>query len=64
MSVIAPFRYTGLLCALVLGYAVWGDVPNALAWGGIALLVGAGLYVLHGERAARAPREALDSIAD
>jgi drug/metabolite transporter (DMT)-like permease len=46
MSVIAPFRYTGLLFALVLGWAVWGDVPNALAWAGIAMLVGAGLYVL------------------
>lgn len=50
MSVIAPFRYTGLLFALVLGYLVWGDVPNAIAWGGIALLVVAGLYVLHNER--------------
>jgi drug/metabolite transporter (DMT)-like permease len=50
MSVIAPFRYSGLLFALVLGWAVWGDVPNALAWVGIALLVGAGLYVLHTER--------------
>jgi drug/metabolite transporter (DMT)-like permease len=46
MSVIAPFRYTGLLFALVLGWAVWGDVPNALAWAGIAMLVGAGLYVV------------------
>jgi drug/metabolite transporter (DMT)-like permease len=50
MSVIAPFRYAGLLFALLLGFVVWGDVPNALAWAGIALLVGAGLYVLHGER--------------
>ena len=51
LSLIAPFRYTGLLFALVLGFIVWGDVPNALAWCGIALLVGAGLYVLHNERA-------------
>jgi drug/metabolite transporter (DMT)-like permease len=50
MSVIAPFRYAGLLFAVVLGYLVWGDVPNALAWSGIALLVGAGLYMLHGAR--------------
>lgn len=50
MSLVAPFRYTGLLFALVLGYLVWGDVPNALAWGGIALLVAAGLYVLHDGR--------------
>ncbi|MCG2592653.1 DMT family transporter [Ramlibacter sp. XY19] len=46
MSVIAPFRYAGLLFAVVLGYAVWGDVPNALAWSGIALLVAAGVAVL------------------
>lgn len=50
MSLIAPFRYAGLLYALLLGFIVWGDVPNALAWCGIALLVAAGLYVLHGGR--------------
>ena len=48
MSVIAPFRYAGLLFAVVLGYAVWGDVPNALAWAGIVLLVGSGIAVLRG----------------
>ena len=62
MSVIAPFRYTGLLFALVLGYVVWSDVPNTLAWCGIALLVGAGLYVLHSERART--RVALEAAAD
>jgi drug/metabolite transporter (DMT)-like permease len=46
MSVVAPFRYTGLLFALVLGWLVWGDIPNLLAWLGIAMLVGSGLYVL------------------
>lgn len=46
MSVVAPFRYVGLLFALILGWAVWGDLPNALAWTGIALLLGAGLYML------------------
>ena len=51
MSIIAPFRYTGLLWALVIGFAVWGDVPNLMGWCGIALLIGSGLYVLHGERA-------------
>ena len=59
MSVVAPFRYAGLLYALLLGWLVWGDIPNALAWTGIAMLVGAGLYVLHSERArARADLEA------
>lgn len=61
ISVIAPFRYTGLLFALAMGWLVWGEVPNALAWAGIALLMGAGLYVLHGERRASA---GLDAASD
>lgn len=62
ISVVAPFRYTGLLFALVLGWLVWGETPNALAWAGIALLMGAGLYVLHGERSR--VRAGLDPAAD
>lgn len=60
MTLVAPFRYSGLLFALVLGYAVWGEVPNTLAWFGIALLIGSGLYVLVSEKrrapSAQAPR--------
>lgn len=51
LSVVAPFRYTGLLWALLLGYVVWDHVPNALAWSGIALLMAAGLWLLHEQRA-------------
>jgi drug/metabolite transporter (DMT)-like permease len=50
MTLVAPFRYSGLLFALVLGFLVWGDVPNAQAWFGIALLIAAGLYVVLSER--------------
>lgn len=46
ISVVAPFRYSGLLLAVAIGWAVWGEVPNALAWAGIALMLGAGLYLL------------------
>jgi LPXTG-motif cell wall-anchored protein len=31
---------------VVLGWALWGHVPNALAWAGIALVIGAGLVLL------------------
>jgi len=51
-SVVAPFRYTSILWALLLGYVVWGDVPNFLALVGIAVLVASGLYLLHRERVA------------
>lgn len=50
MSVIGPFRYSGLLWALVIGFLIWGDLPNAMAWLGIALLSGSGLYVVYSER--------------
>lgn len=46
LSLVAPFRYSGLLFAVAIGFVVWGDVPNAWAWLGIALLVGAGLAML------------------
>lgn len=63
MSVIGPFRYSGLLVALVLGFLVWGEVPNALAWVGIVLLVASGLALLLNERA-RSRRAALDAATD
>jgi len=50
LSVVAPFRYTGLLYALLAGYWVWGEIPNAWAWSGIALLVTSGLVMLQRER--------------
>ena len=50
VSVIAPFRYTGLMWALLIGFVVWGDIPNALGWIGIALLIGSGVVMLHQQR--------------
>jgi drug/metabolite transporter (DMT)-like permease len=58
-SVIGSFRYGSVLWALVIGYTLWGDVPNLLAFLGIAVVVGAGLYILHRERVSR--RRALGS---
>lgn len=46
ISAVAPFRYVCLLIALTLGWAIWGHVPNVLAWAGIALVTGAGLTLL------------------
>ncbi|WP_341916514.1 DMT family transporter [Polaromonas sp. YR568] len=63
MTLVAPFRYSGLLFALVLGYGVWGEVPNALAWFGIALLIASGLYVLVSEKR-RLPVAAAAAPAD
>ncbi|WP_162487163.1 MULTISPECIES: DMT family transporter [unclassified Variovorax] len=50
VSLTAPFRYTAVLFAMLLGYAIWNEVPTGWAWVGITLLVGSGLYMLHSER--------------
>lgn len=50
LSLVAPFRYTALIYALALGWLVWGDVPNPMAWSGIVLLVAAGVFMLRAGR--------------
>jgi drug/metabolite transporter (DMT)-like permease len=52
-SLVAPFRYTAILWALLLGYVIWGDVPNLPALAGIVILVASGLYLMHRERVVR-----------
>jgi drug/metabolite transporter (DMT)-like permease len=46
---MAPFRYLSLVWAVIIGYAIWGDVPDALKLTGATLVVGAGLFILHRE---------------
>ena len=54
LSLTTPFRYTALLFATISGFVVWGDVPNALAWTGIVLVIAPGIYILRASRRARA----------
>ncbi|MGR3199886.1 MAG: EamA family transporter, partial [Paracoccus sp. (in: a-proteobacteria)] len=46
ISVVAPFRYTSLLVAIVLGLVVFGDWPDLWTWAGAVLVVGAGIYTI------------------
>jgi drug/metabolite transporter (DMT)-like permease len=49
VSVVSPFRYTIVAFALVSAYLIWDDRPDALAWAGIALIVGSGFYTIYRE---------------
>jgi drug/metabolite transporter (DMT)-like permease len=49
-SVIAPYDYTSILFAFLLGYLVFGEVPTSLVISGSAIVVAAGLFVLWRER--------------
>jgi len=49
-SVIAPFDYSSMLWALLLGYWFFGEVPGTLVLVGAAIVVAAGLFVIWRER--------------
>jgi drug/metabolite transporter (DMT)-like permease len=55
-SVVAPYQYTLIVWAVVLGYLVFGDVPDLYTLLGALVIVGAGLYIFWREQLRRAPR--------
>ena len=50
VAIVGAFRYTAILWAVAIGYAVWGEVPDAVAVSGIIVIVASGLYILGRER--------------
>ena len=49
-SVVAPFDYTSMLWALLLGYWLFGELPAPLVYVGATIVAGAGLFVIWRER--------------
>ncbi|MEL6620713.1 MAG: DMT family transporter [Pseudomonadota bacterium] len=49
-ATVAPFEYVGLPLAVFWGFVVFGDLPVWEVWSGIALILGAGLFVFLRER--------------
>lgn len=49
-SLLAPYFYTVIVWATLLGWAVFGEVPDVLTLVGASLVVAAGFYVWHRER--------------
>jgi S-adenosylmethionine uptake transporter len=49
ISFVAPFRYTGLIWALLLGFLFFGDWPSPLTLIGAAIVVGSGLFAFYRE---------------
>lgn len=49
-ALLAPFTYVQIVPATLLGLLLFGAVPDAIAWLGTAIVIGAGLLVLRGSR--------------
>ena len=45
-SAVAPFQYFSLIWAMMLGFAIWGDVPTVSLLIGGAIVAGSGLFLL------------------
>jgi drug/metabolite transporter (DMT)-like permease len=52
VGVVAPFHYTELIWATLIGYVFWAEFPEPHVWAGAAIVVAAGLYMIWREAAA------------
>ncbi len=44
-STLAPLQYLEIVSATILGFYFFGDFPDLVAWVGVAIIVGAGVFV-------------------
>lgn len=50
IATVAPFRYSIIVFAIILGITVFGERPDWSTYLGVGIVIGAGLYTLHRER--------------
>jgi len=48
-AVISPFEYSALIWASLLGYFLWGELPDAITLVGAAIVISSGLYIIYRE---------------
>lgn len=63
VALVSGLRYTVLVFALIVGFAFFGEWPDALSLAGAALIVGSGLYALHRQRVKRLEQAAAARLA-
>ena len=49
-AVLAPFQYTMLLWATIMGWIVWRDAPSLPILIGSVIIIGSGLFVIYRDR--------------
>jgi len=55
MNTLAPFSFAEILFATMVGYVLFGEFPDAIAWFGIAILAVSGLYIATIQSGGRLP---------
>jgi drug/metabolite transporter (DMT)-like permease len=49
VAVVAPFDYTQLVWASLIGFLVWDEIPRAATVAGAIVVAGSGVYILFRE---------------
>jgi len=49
IAIVAPLKYLTIVFSGVIGYLIWGDIPDLQSVCGIGLIITTGLYTLHRE---------------
>jgi drug/metabolite transporter (DMT)-like permease len=49
VSAISPFRYSLVVFAVIFGIVLFGEIPDAVSFVGMGIIVAAGVYMLHWE---------------
>jgi S-adenosylmethionine uptake transporter len=45
----APFEYVAISLAVIWGFLVWGDLPDAVSWFCIFMILAAGIFLTRRE---------------
>jgi S-adenosylmethionine uptake transporter len=54
ISFVAPFRYTGMIWAILFGVLLFDDWPDSMTLLGSFVVIGMGVYAFHRERVRKA----------
>lgn len=47
--IVVPFKYFNMIWAVMLGFLIWGDLPDMWVLSGTVLVILSGLYIMHRE---------------
>lgn len=53
-SKVAPYSYTNLIWASIIGYILFGTLPDIWTYVGAGIIIASGLYIIHRERKIKA----------
>ncbi len=45
-AVVAPFDYTALIWATLIGWLIWNEIPDLMTWAGAAIIIASGVFIV------------------